>query len=380
MLPAANALKRKHTDGANAMSNGQLGKRRREGEDTAEFDSDPVHGSKHWTEEEKSKLFTWLMDPTEDEHWNSLRSTKNSCFRECAMDVFGGKKTYQALKGCYERNFNLFKQIYAFEAYHAPSSNGPLSMIIEGDRLREYERRLQLARKGGCDVGNLNAKTIDHWHRSGWYNLFYRRWNGDPAVTRPSIRHNANGALGGVGGTVNNDELEDEENPLDISDPPHSAPPQVARTPPYSQPMNPQPSASLDHFAMEAGHSSSPGRSMVPNQRPASPQPEQSHIHFSVPQNLVAVCLQLLQAQVQHSKLKIDYLRRREEREEKESTVRQELERRRFEREQADRENSREFGIKQRAQVAMEVMANPLVDPSVRQAAVDYLKNLLATD
>lgn len=119
---------------------------------------------------------------------------------------------------------------------------------------------------------------------------------------------------------------------------------------------------------------------MVPGQKPASPPPEQSHIHFSVPQNLVAVCLQLLQAQVQHSKLKIDYLRRREEREEKESSVRQELERRRFEREQADRENNREFGIKQRAQVAMEVMGNPIVDPSVRQAAVDYLKNLLATD
>lgn len=313
------------------------------------------------------------------------------------MEVFGGKKTYQALKGCYERNFNLFKQIYAFEVYHAPSDNGPISMIIEGERLREYERRLQLARKGGCDVGNLNARTIDHWHRSGWYNLFYRRWaqsidnpstkpspfrrwNGDPAVTRPSTRHNANGAPGGVGGTVNSDEVEDEENSLDISDPPHSAPPQVARTPPYSQPVNSQPAAGLDHITVEAGPSSSPTQPMVPGQKPASPQPEQSHIHFSVPQNLMAACLQLLQAQAQHSKLKIDYLRRREEREEKESSVRQELERRRFERDQADRENNKEFGIKQRAQVAMEVMGNPKVDPSVRQAAVDYLKNLLATD
>lgn len=80
--PATNVLKRKHTDGANAISNSQMGKRRREGQDVAEFDSDSVHGSKHWTEEEKTKLFTWLMDPSEDEHWNSLRSTKNSCFRE----------------------------------------------------------------------------------------------------------------------------------------------------------------------------------------------------------------------------------------------------------------------------------------------------------
>lgn len=80
--PAPNALKRKQTDGANSISNSQLGKRRREGQDVTEFDSDSVHGSKHWTEEEKTKLFTWLMDPGEDEHWNALRSTKNSCFRE----------------------------------------------------------------------------------------------------------------------------------------------------------------------------------------------------------------------------------------------------------------------------------------------------------
>ena len=94
----------------------------------------------------------------------------------------------------------------------------------------------------------------------------------------------------------------------------------------------------------------------------------------------MTACLQLLQAQAQQSKLKIDYLRRREEREEKESSMRQELERRRFEREQTDRENNKESGMRQRAQLAMELMGNPIVDTSVRQAAVDYLKKLLATD
>lgn len=78
----ASALKRKHTDGATVISNNQMGKRRREVEEGGEFDTDPVHGSKHWTDDEKTKLFTWLMGPSEDEHWNSLRSTKNSCFRE----------------------------------------------------------------------------------------------------------------------------------------------------------------------------------------------------------------------------------------------------------------------------------------------------------
>jgi hypothetical protein len=158
------------------------------------FDIDgSAQGAKHWTDEEKTRLFTWLMGQGQDEHWNSLRATKNSCLREvcdgfilmrhvyvplllqCAIEVFGNKKTYQALKGCYERNFNLFKQIYAFEGFHAHSSNVAVSGLSEPDRLREYERRLQAARKTGCDIGNINARTIDHWHRIGWYDLFYRR-------------------------------------------------------------------------------------------------------------------------------------------------------------------------------------------------------------
>lgn len=98
-------------------------------------------------------------------------------YLQCATEVFGGKKTYQALKGCYERNFNLFKQIYAFETAHGQAGgNSNLAGLSEADRLREYERRLQIARKAGSDVGNITARTIDHWHRVGWYDLFYRRY------------------------------------------------------------------------------------------------------------------------------------------------------------------------------------------------------------
>ncbi|KAF9237605.1 hypothetical protein BU15DRAFT_88618 [Melanogaster broomeanus] len=382
--PATNALKRKHTDGVNPITNGQLGKRRREGEEVGDFDADSVHGSKHWTEDEKTKLFTWLMGQGEDEHWNALRTAKNSCFRECAVEVFAGKKTYQALKGCYERNFNLFKQMYAFEAFHAHSGSPPVASVNEGDRLREYERRIQSARKGGCDVGNLNARTIDHWHRIGWYNIFYRRWNGDPATTRTPTRHNGNGppSSGGAGRV---EEVDDEDNSLDMSEPPPPPPPpqpQHTPSPSYSQPMSSQHFTVEDHAVVaEAGASRSPNRSVPSFQKPVSPQPEQSLVNFSIPQNLMAACLQVLQAQAQHSKLKLDYLRRREEREEKENSARQEMERIRLEREQAEWEHNKEsITIKQRAQLATDLMSNPVVEGSVRQAAVDYLKKLFVTD
>lgn len=39
-------------------------------------------GAKHWSDEEKTKLFNWLMGVGQEEHWNALRATKNSCLRE----------------------------------------------------------------------------------------------------------------------------------------------------------------------------------------------------------------------------------------------------------------------------------------------------------
>ncbi|KAG2035926.1 hypothetical protein BDR03DRAFT_934707 [Suillus americanus] len=395
--------KRKQTDGL--APSGSSGKKRREGDDLVDpFDTDAAHGSKHWTDDEKTRLFNWLMGLGEDKHWNALRTTKNSCLRECAIEVFGGKKTYQALKGCYERNFNLFKQIYAFESFHVQLGNSPVSFTTETDRLREYERRLQIARKGGCDVGNVGAKTIDHWHRSGWYTLFHRRWNGDPATTRPATRqNNVPGATNSHGGEDDDDDSLEVTEPIPILQPqiqPQSAPapapshphphphPQVqqvhsqARPPTFiftSQSSVANKTNTHELPIQEAGPSNTPSRAVFPNV--PSPSSDASVVNFALPQNMMAACLQLLQAQVQHSKLKLEYLRRREEREERDSNARKDAERARLEREAAEWEHTKETAnVKHRAQLATDVLGNPVVDGSVRQAASDYLKRLFASD
>lgn len=43
---------------------------------------DDTAGLKHWTDDDKSRLFEWLMGPTQDDNWNSFRATKNSCLRD----------------------------------------------------------------------------------------------------------------------------------------------------------------------------------------------------------------------------------------------------------------------------------------------------------
>ncbi|KAF9046877.1 hypothetical protein BDZ89DRAFT_1033648 [Hymenopellis radicata] len=327
------SLKRKLVDGNIAMQ-----KRRRDVEDTVVDGYDGGQGAKHWTDDEKTKLFNWLMGPGQDEHWNSLRATKNSCLRE----VFGSKKTYQALKGCYERNFNLFKQIYAFESWaHQLGSNVSSSGMSEADRLKEYERRLQGAKKAGCDVGNITARTIDHWHRAGWYQLFYTRWHGDPATTKPSSQRN------GMSSHAGGDDID-----VDLSDGGGGG-------------------VNLDFESnLTALSNSHEPLSFVASQQPAPPpppphpipQPTPSHHHY-------------LQIQTQTSKMKLDYLRRREEREEKESLQRLEIERLRNQRQQAEQDHNKQLtNQKHKADRAIALLENPNIDPSVKAAAGEYLK------
>ena len=82
-------MKRKQVDGS---MNNQTQKRRRDttgaGDEGDSYDIDGnVQGAKHWTDDEKSKLFTWLMGVGQEDHWNSLRATKNSCLREVCPQV-----------------------------------------------------------------------------------------------------------------------------------------------------------------------------------------------------------------------------------------------------------------------------------------------------
>ncbi|KAK7454452.1 Histone acetyltransferase [Stygiomarasmius scandens] len=447
--------KRKHVD---PVMNPHNNKRRREPDDSEAFDEGGGQGAKHWTDEEKSKLFKWLMGPGQDDHWNSLRATKNSCLRECANEVFGGKKTYQALKGCYERNFNLFKQIYSFENHHTNSTPMNPSMS-EADSLREYEKRLQIAKKAGCDVGNITARTIDHWHRNGWYELFYRRWHGDPAATRPTAGHR--GVSSHVNGTGDDPEGDDDQNmdfpePMTLSHTHSSVPPpaherqsmpvtyvnpqSIQSMPTISssptaaaltngvhhqhqqpQPPPPPPPApssamgipsssiaplnsmanSIPSPAVSAAttstlasnstlgsasiptslSSSTPLSSAIPPPPSSAGSSDQSIVNISLTQGMVTSFLHYLQVQTQTGKMKMEYLRKREEREERESVQRREVERLKLERERAEFEHQKQTSShKQKTERAIELLSNDNIDPGVKKAAADFLKRMFSTD
>ncbi|KAJ7039611.1 hypothetical protein C8F04DRAFT_1317664 [Mycena alexandri] len=399
------SMKRKQADN---ILTGNVSKRRREApeEPVDPYEDGGGAGAKHWTDDEKTQLFQWLMGPAHDDHWNSLRATKNSCLRECAVEVYGSKKTYQALKGCYERNFNLFKQIYAFETYHAHAGSGPITAHGEADRLRDYERRLGAARRAGCDVGNITARTIDHWHRAGWYDLFYRRWHGDPATTKAvptrGVGTSSSNALGGDDPDVDDDQT------LDFSDSPSGS--NVPSNPQPPPPPPPAPQQQQQHHHQHVPSYVSPQPYVSPSQTlrdaipppipPRAPSPvaapmptpvpppvpmpvagasnEQSLVNIPLTQGMISAYLQFLQVQTQTGKQKLEYMRRREEREERESSQRRELERLRIEREVAEFEHNKVSAkIKQNADRAIEVLGSATItDMSLKQSAGDYLKKL----
>ncbi|KAF9060486.1 hypothetical protein BDP27DRAFT_1339625 [Rhodocollybia butyracea] len=441
-VPATSQLKRKNlVDGLLSQSNN---KRRKDSEDTDPFDDLGGQGAKHWTDEEKSKLFKWLMGPGQDEHWNSLRATKNSCLRECANEVFGGKKTYQALKGCYERNFNLFKQIYTFETFHGATGSLEISPnISESEALREYERRLSSARKAACDVGNITARTIDQWHRNGWYALFYKRWNGDPATTRPATANSRiiHGRADTSGGGTHDDTDDNDDHALDFSEslttndrsmsfmnpsgmhaPPisphtnvhsmstqHASPTIQSTTVDASSSLantllgssnssslltsalNPAAIHSSLHTAspsfsntstLSSSNTTSSSLANPPSSSSGSPSvSDQTVVNLSITQSMVASYLQYLQVQTQASKMKLEYMRKREEREERESQQRRELEKLKIDRERAEFDHKQNSAsMKQKADRAIELLGNPAVDASTKQTASDFLKRLFASD
>ncbi|KAI0749556.1 hypothetical protein C8Q80DRAFT_1100892 [Daedaleopsis nitida] len=154
-----------------------------DGEEVQDMDVGPNGGAKHWTEEEKTRFFRWML--TSDEHWDAFRTRMNTVFRECSTELFPGRKSYTALKSCYHRNLEVFKQVHGFQVF---SANHLRQLQTENPRAEQpaVETMLDTARAAGLNVGNLNVKVIDRWYETGWYELFKKRYREDPKTGIPA--------------------------------------------------------------------------------------------------------------------------------------------------------------------------------------------------
>lgn len=76
------AGKRKQSDGSPGEKSSKKRKQSIGGLDGDEITTPDNHGAKHWTDEEKTKFFVWLLGS--DEHWDAFSTKMNTCFREAS--------------------------------------------------------------------------------------------------------------------------------------------------------------------------------------------------------------------------------------------------------------------------------------------------------
>lgn len=93
---------------------------------------------------------------------------------QCSNELFPGRKSYTALKSCYHRNLEVFKQVHGFQVF---CGNHLRQLQAENPHARQpsVDTMLDSARVAGLNVGNLNVKVIDRWYETGWFELFKKR-------------------------------------------------------------------------------------------------------------------------------------------------------------------------------------------------------------
>jgi len=105
---------------------------------------------------------------------------------------------------------------------------------------------------------------------------------------------------------------------------------------------------------------------------------EQTVAHLTgLTQTLIATYAHMVQSQSEDSRAKLEFMKRREEREQEDSRIRRDMDKRKEEREIGELERTREREkIKQKSDLATDLLSNPSVDAGVKEAAADFLKKL----
>lgn len=347
-------------------------------------------GAKHWSDEEKTKFFIWLLGS--DEHWEQFGTKMNTCFRECAQALFNNRKTFTALKSCYHRNLDTFKQLATFEQFNGQIEAGILDPSNQNERQTHFEKRLEAARAAGCSIGNLSPRIVDSWIKNRWYDMFKSRFYTDPNRSMLAVPP-------GHGGSREHEPPPPMPEPgpsvqIPVPDPRGSEPP--SHHDHHTDQLQPSPSSSpirhVHHGILESSPISTAYHPTQPPQPPSAPQMNQLVVAGSSPmtnvdqamahltgltQTLIASYAHMVQSQSEDSRAKLEFMKRRDEREQEDSRLRREMDKRKEEREIVELEIAREREkFKQKSELATGLLSNPNVDASVREAAAEFLKKL----
>ncbi|KAI0711892.1 hypothetical protein C8T65DRAFT_718005 [Cerioporus squamosus] len=369
--PDASGKKRRQRAAGGSASASAAGAGGEDGEEAQDLEVGPNGGAKHWTEEEKTRFFTWML--TSDEHWDAFRTRMNTVFRECSNELFPGRKSYTALKSCYHRNLEVFKQVHAFQVF---SANHFRQLQAENPNAEQppVEAMLEAARVAGLNVGNLNVKVIDRWYETGWFDLFKKRYREDPKTGLPTAYYgpadqppdpgpsSAPHAMMGLHSTIDPQLMSGLTAPSAPDGQYHPTSDSSHQSYPYS------PSQASDY--RQAGPSSPhPASQSFQYLRSTAALPHRdasSHATHAVTESLLGVCSslkELLQQQVEESRARTELMRA-------EATGQGALERK-------DRE--KEISI-EKVTFATEILKSGPQNEEIKKAAIECLTKYLMRD
>lgn len=172
------------------------------------------------------------------------------------------------------------------------------------------------------------------------------RWHGDPATTRP-IQSRTNGQ-GPPSSTAVDDADDDDQTPMDFAS---ADPIQMTngingipndRSHPMNNYINPQTLRDIPPLPTSPSSAAGGPAQPVASTSSIASTSDPTIVNIPVTQGLLHTYLQFLQVQTQTGKMKLEYMRRREEREERESALRRDMERLKMEREAAEFEHNKQ--------------------------------------
>ncbi|KAJ6486656.1 hypothetical protein C8R45DRAFT_1097951 [Mycena sanguinolenta] len=161
--------------------------------DLADSDDDEIEKTedgktRHWTPEEKTRVFSFILGPDEegDKRFEQHKVNPGHVYKK-ASELFNGTRSPGSVKSMYVRSLDTFVWMRAFNSFTGngggdADSNDPAA-ILKG--------RMKAARSAGLHLGTLKPATILEWEKKGWWDLFNDRLGTSAKVTRPVVRNSA---------------------------------------------------------------------------------------------------------------------------------------------------------------------------------------------
>ncbi|KAI6011134.1 hypothetical protein EDC04DRAFT_2610023 [Pisolithus marmoratus] len=133
-----------------------------------------------WSNEETWSLLDALLGP-DSTVYDLLMTYPKAAFKKVAEKTFDGHRTFESVKGRYERLRKVFTQILTYESF---TGNG------DGDAdTEDFDGRIEKARQAGKAVGDLNGTVLKVWYEKGWYTLFNNRLGNHPGLSHERECH-----------------------------------------------------------------------------------------------------------------------------------------------------------------------------------------------